>query len=360
MIIERAFYREIVQTGFVVTSVFIVLYVVVTLVGLLAKAAAGKLPTDVIFALLGLQTVKNLSIILPLAMFVGILMTLSRWYRDSEMTVLAACGIGLMNFLRPAWLVAAAFAVIVGLVSFYFAPLATGIIAKIRAENSDAYQAGILPGEFQRSKKDGAIFYVENVDEDGALHNIFAHSPQLGRLGVVVAQSGYHYTDPRTDEHYLVLENGKRYEGIPGKADYRILSYESYAMRVESPAKQPRGMSLEETPTLELLRSEDATRRAEWQWRLAKPLALIVLAPLALVFAYTDARRGRFANLFTAMALYFLYANLLGFAHALLKQGRIDPAIGLWWVHALMALFAAYLLWRRAHHRPLLPPLRRQ
>ena len=355
MIVNRAFYREIVQTGFVVTAVFVVLYVVITLVSLLAKAAAGKLPADVIFALLGLQTVKNLSVILPLAMFVGILMTLSRWYRDSEMTVLAACGIGLMHFLRPAWVIAGVFAIIVGLVSFYFAPLATSVIAKIRAENTDAARAGILPGEFQRSKKDGAIFYVESVDEDGALRNIFAHSPQLGRLGVVVAQSGYHYTDPRTGENYLVLEHGKRYEGVPGRADYRVLSYQTYAMRVESPAQQTRTIGLDETSSRELWGSDDPVHRAEWQWRLAKPLALIVLAPLALVFAYTDARRGRFANLFTAMLLYFLYANLLGFAHALLKQGRVSADLGLWWVHGLMALFAAYLLWRRAYHRPLLP-----
>ncbi len=255
-------------------------------------------------------------------------------------------------------LIAAAVAIIVGLVSFYFAPLASSVITKVRAENTDAYQAGIIPGQFQRSKRDAAIFYVGRVDSDGALHNIFANSAQFGRRGVVVAQSGYHYTDERTGEQFMVLENGKRYDGIPGKADYKILSYDSYAIRIEPPAPPVLGVSLDEKSTWQLLHSNEPEQRIEWQWRLAKPLALFILAPLALVFAFTDARRGRYANLFTAMVFYFLYANLLGFGQALMKQDRVSIGVGLWWVHALAAATTIYLIWRRVHNRPLLPTWR--
>lgn len=360
MIINRAFYREIVQTGFVVTTIFLVLYAVISFVALLSRAASGNLPAQIIFSMLGLQTVKNLGIILPLAFFIGILLTLSRWYRDSEMTVLAACGIGLASFIRPVLIVAAIVAVIVGLVAFYFAPLATSVITKIRALNTDVYEAGIVPGQFQHSKKDAAIFYVDRIGEDGALHNIFANSAQFGRRGVVVAQSGYHYTDERTGDQFLVLENGKRYDGIPGKADYKILSYDSYAIRIEPPAPPVLGTTIDEKSTWQIMRSKNPEEQIEWQWRLAKPLALFLLAPLALVFAYTDARRGRFANLFTAMLFYFLYANLLGFGQALMKQGRVSPTVGLWWVHGLVAVVGAYLLWRRVYNYPLLPSWRRR
>lgn len=358
MIVNRAFYREVTQTSFVVTAIFLSLYVVISLVTLLSKAASGNLPSNIIFTLLSLQTIKNLSIILPLALFIGVLMTLSRWYRDSEMTVLAACGIGLTHFLRPVWLIAALMAVIVGLVSFYFAPLASGVADKIRTQNTEAYQVGITPGEFHRSKRDGAIFYVESVSPSGELNNIFANSPQFGRRGVVVATTGYEFTDPKTGDQYLVLRDGKRYEGIPGKADYKILSYAEYALRVEPQTAQNRGVTVEERPTRELLSASDRAAGAEFHWRLAKPLVLFLLAPLALVFAYTDARRGRFANLFTAIFVYFLYANLLGFGHALLKQGRVDLVWGLWWVHALLAVITGYLFWRRSRNLPLLPSLR--
>lgn len=357
MIIDRAFYREVIQTSLVVTTIFTVLYIVITWVNLLAKAAAGKLPVQLIFTLLGLQTVKNLGVILPLALFVGILLTLSRWYRDSEMTVLAACGVGLLHFLRPVWVLAGVVALIVGLISFYFAPLATTVMNKIKHENSEAYQAGIIPGEFQRSRRDGSILYVEQVDPGGNLHNVFVSNPQLDRRGVIVAKTGVHYVDPKTGDQYLVLDHGRRYEGTPGRADYKILEYERYAMRFDPPTPRERGTSLDEMPSSQVWRSPERLVAAEWDWRLAKPIALFILAPLALVFAYTDARRGRFANLFTAMLVYFFYANVLGFGHALLKQGRMPPVVGLWWVHVLFALAAAYLLWRRAHNKGLLPRL---
>lgn len=359
MIIDRSFYREVIQTCLVVATVFISLYVVVSWVNLLARAAAGNLPVQLIFTLLGLQTVKNLGVILPLALFVGVLLTLSRWYRDSEMAVLAACGIGLLHFLRPVWLLAGVVAVIVGLVSFYFAPLASGVMNKIKHENREAYQAGILAGEFQRSRGDGSILYVEQVESDGKLENVFVSNPQFDRRGVVVAKSGYSYVDANTGNQYLVLDNGRRYEGTPGRADYKILEYERYSMRFEPQTPRERGTTIDETPTSRLWRSSDRSLAAEWDWRLAKPVALFILAPLALVFAYTDARRGRFANLFTAMLVYFFYANVLAFGHALLKQGRVPSWLGVWWVHALFALAAVYLLWRRARNKELLPSWRR-
>lgn len=359
MIIDRAYIREVVQTAMVVTAVFVSLYLVVSLVGLLSKAASGNLPTHLIFVLLGLQTVKHFGILLPLAVFIGILMTLGRWYRDSEMTVLAACGVGLAHFMRPTFYLTVAVAALVALVSFYFAPLAARLSNQIKNDNTEIYQVGIAPGEFQRSKRTGAIFYVERVTPAGELQNVFANNEQFGKRGVLVARTGSEYVDPKSGDRFLVLKNGTRYEGVPGQADYKILEYESYALRIEPRLITQRSESIEEIGVRRLserlLTPGDVDANAEWQWRLAKPLALLILTVFALVFAYTDARRGRFGNLFTAIFVYFVYANLLGFAHALLKQGRLPVWLGLWWVHALFLAFGLYLLYRRATNRPLLP-----
>ena len=358
MIIDRAYIREVVQTAMVVTAVFVSLYLVVSLVGLLSKAASGKLPTHLIFVLLGLQTVKHFGILLPLAVFIGILMTLGRWYRDSEMTVLSACGVGLAHFMRPTFYLTVAVALLVGLVSFYFAPLAARMSNQIKNENTEIYQVGIAPGEFQRSKRTGAIFYVERVTPAGELQNVFANNEQFGKRGVLVARTGSQYVDPKSGDRFLVLKNGTRYEGVPGQADYKILAYESYALRIEPQLITQRGESIEEIGVRRLserLVAGDVDANAEWQWRLAKPLALVILTVFALVFAYTDARRGRFGNLFTAVFVYFVYANLLGFGHALLKQGRLPVWLGLWWVHILFLALGLYLLYRRANNRALLP-----
>jgi lipopolysaccharide export system permease protein len=92
---------------------------------------------------------------------------------------------------------------------------------------------------------------------------------------------------------------------------------------------------------------------AELHWRLGKTIVLFVLALYALVFAYTDARRGRMSNFFVAIVVYFVYSNLLGIGETMLQNGSVPPAAGLWWVHGGMGLVAVYLLRQRLRNRPL-------
>jgi len=94
---------------------------------------------------------------------------------------------------------------------------------------------------------------------------------------------------------------------------------------------------------------------AELHWRISKPVALLLLTVFALVFAYTEPRRGRYASLFVAIAAYFVYSNLLGVADAMLKRGRVPEDLGLWWVHGLFLALGVYFFWRRANNLPLLP-----
>ena len=362
--IDRALMRETLATSLAVMLVFVLLFVTVSLVNILAKAAVGVIPLGIVFILLGLQTVKVFSLILPLALFVGILLTLGRWYRDNEMTVLAACGIGLGRFLRPVLLLAVGFAAVAALFAFYLAPLAVTLIAQARSDNTGRYEVQeIAPGVFNEIKDGGGFFYVEQVNKDDAsLTNIFMSKEEAGQHGVLVARHGHQYVDENTGDKFLVFKNGTRYEGTPGNADYHILNFETYAVRIEPRAPAMPAPGYDAMPMWRVFGVPDRNAQAEWQWRLAKPVSLILLALLAMVFAYTNARRGRYTGLFVAILVYFLYSNLLGIGNILLKQGRVSPAVGLWWVHLLFLALAVYLLNRRANNLPLLPafPWRRR
>lgn len=357
MIIYRAFYRETTQTTLLVTLTFLTLYLVVSLVKLLSEAASGAFPAHIVFVLLGLELLKNLAMILPLTIFIGLLLTLARWYRDNEITVLSACGVSLTRLLRPTYIWITGVAFIIAAISFYLAPMAALLLHKVKRENTSVYTAGVVPGRFNHADRGRAIFYVERVGSKGQLHNIFVSTEQSGKSGVLIAKRGFEFKNRATGERFLMLLNGRRYQGIPGQANYRILRYRSYALRIQQRrfASAPRTITRDEIPMLTLLQSHQPADIAEWQWRLAQPLSLFILAPLALVFAYTDTRRGAFAPLFGAVLTYFAYANLLSIAQALLARGREPVFLGLWWVHILFALLAAALFVRRAIGKPLLP-----
>lgn len=371
LIIDRALMREALQTSMAVTLVFVSLFVVVSLVNVLAQAAMGEVPARIVFMLLGLQTVKMVGFMLPLALFVGILLTLGRWYRESEMTVLAACGIGLTHFVRPTLLLATGFALVAALFSFYFAPMSSGLITKLKNDPSGRYEAGgIIPGVFNDVRHGKGTYYVERIDKDRAtLGNIFVSTEQSGKESVLVAKRGHQYTDKDSGNQYLQLEEGTRYEGAPGRAEYSIFQFERYALRIEPPQERDPLIRFEALTTPQLLglesevnvRGEATIPRwrqglaAEWHVRLSKPVTLFLLALLALAFSYSHPRRGRYGGLFVAILMYFLYTNLLSFSDAMLKQGRIPLALGMWWVHGVFLALSIYLLVRRTNNQPLIP-----
>jgi lipopolysaccharide export system permease protein len=362
--INRALARELTSTTVAITFIFVALFMVVSLVKILAKAVAGSIPAKFIFTMLGLQTVEILGLMLPLAFYIGLLMTLSRWYRDSEMTVLHGCGVSLMQLLRPAATMGLVFAIIVGTLAFYLSPLASRMIAVIKQDEGSRYEtAAVSPGVFNefQSKKNaqGGVYYVEDIRPDGQMLRVFAATEHMGRQGVVVAKTGREVAVEDSEDRYLILSDGVRYDGAPGQGDYRRVVFERYTIRIDVPPPTLRFTPYNAMPVSDLFSDKLKGKQlglatAEWHWRLSKPLALLVLMVFGFVFAYTNPRQGRYYSLFVAIVAYFLYSNLLGVGDAMLKRGRLPAVAGLWWVHALFLGIGLHLFWRRLYNKPLI------
>ena len=80
----------------------LVIFLVIRTLGFLRMAAEGVMPLGRIVSLLGLKVLSYLDVMLPLMLYVAILLVLGRWRKDNELIVLAASGLGLPAFLRPA------------------------------------------------------------------------------------------------------------------------------------------------------------------------------------------------------------------------------------------------------------------
>ena len=73
------------------------------------------------------------------------------------------------------------------------------------------------------------------------------------------------------------------------------------------------------------------------------PISALLLGVLAVLVSRTSPREGRYARLFGAILIYIIYNNLMGVAQNGLQRGTISPALGMWWVHALLAVVIAGL-----------------
>jgi lipopolysaccharide export system permease protein len=354
VIIHRAFYREATGVSLAITLVLLAVFIFITLTILLGRAAAGE-NADAVLHLLGYQVLRRLDLLLPLALYLGILLTLSRWYRDSEMTVLAACGVGLPQMMRPVLILALIFATAVGAAALYLSPLANRQIEKIKDQSTRRPAVtGIAPGVFTEFPGRGLIVYTQRIEPDtGALERVFISRFQDRNKGVVSAKSGLPVTDPKTGDKFLVLRDGVLYQGAPGRTDYRILEFETYSVLLAPKKLNEPDLGIDSISTPELWSRSDRYANSEWHWRLSKPIITFVLAAFAVAFAFTDARRGRMSNLFVAILVYFIYSNVLALGQTFLKRGQVPDPLGLWWVHLLFAAFATYLLVRRIQNRPL-------
>lgn len=345
---HRALVLEFAGNGLLVFATLLGIVVISQLIRFLGDAVNGKLAVDGVLALLGFSALNYLPVLLSLSLFISILLTLSRCYRDSEMVVWFCSGIGLTRWIRPVLWYATPVVMVIAVLSLVLSPWALRKADQYKAhlKNRDEVTT-VTAGVFRESSQADRVYFVESVSGDAKhIGNIFVRSIQNGQLGTMVARQGFQKTMPNGDR-FLVLLNGTRYEGTPGQRDYRIVDFEKYSMRIESVASTQALPDVRNLPTETLWRHPTTWNLSELEWRLGLPISATVLSLLAIVLSYVNPRAGRSLNLVLAMLLYMVYSNMISVTNAWVGQGKLAPGIGLWGIHALMLLVTALLFYWR-------------
>lgn len=350
---------EILRTALAVTLVIISIFLVLRGMGFLSQAAEGIIPVDAVLSLVTLKMVAYLDVMIPLMFYVATLMVLGRWYKDNEMVVLASAGMGLVSFLRPIAILIFIVGGLVAAFSFYLTPKALEKGYALEKEYRQSNElAGVIPGQFMESKSGQGVYFVEEFDRKTDLYqNVFVYKSSFEREGVVVAKTAYRTEDPKTQDQFLVLQDGTRYEGTPGMPDYRVIDFERYALRIEPKNQTKLYLPIRALSNDELKNSDNPKYRGEWYWRIAKVFTLPVLAIFALALSFVDSRRGKSTGMILAFLIYLTYTNLLGYAVALVQKGKVESGTPIWFVHIMFAIFAVYCLYRRNKNMPIFPEL---
>jgi len=263
MVISRALFKEAALTSLAIATILLVLIFFVGFTQAVGKIAVGKSTSDIFLQLLALRMLGMSEVILPLALFLGVLFSVGRWYQDSEMTVLSACGVSIYQLLRPILLLALIFAVLETASSMYFSPWADRVSVQIQQASKEKLSlTGIRPGVFNDRGAGQGVFYAERINsETGQLENIFVSNNRPGKpspekQGIVIAKRGQQVIDDKTGIEYLLLEDGKSYEGVSGQSDYQIIKFGSYRLRLSSGKMPGAVFRVKVLPTSELWRAK--------------------------------------------------------------------------------------------------------
>jgi lipopolysaccharide export system permease protein len=344
-IFGRYILREVVTAWLVVTGVLLVILLANQVAGVLERAAVNQYPKGVVLELIGLGALQNLSLLLPFGLLLGVVLAFGRLYHDSEMAAALACGIRPTNIYVPVGLLAVFVAAGLAWLTLGLAPDAYARAMTLRNAATRAGQfAPIAAGKFRPFGGGNAVVYAQSVNKDGTLDNVFVERNRGPIVEVALAQRARHSVSPDGATHTITLYDGERYEGQPGSPEFRIVHFAEHTIPIQVPLVSEMLKNLEAQPSRALLESKDLDKRGELHWRVAMPVSCIVLTLLAVPLARLRPRQGRYARVWAAVVIYFLYQNLITVGKVWISRGKVPEVFGLWWTHAAIALLALVVI----------------
>jgi len=348
MLFDSSLRRDLARTFGATLVVILTIVLTMMLIRTLGQAALGRVAPQDVVLLLGFVALAQLPTMLSLSLFIATVSTLTRMYRDSEMAIWFASGVGLSRFVRPVLRMSWPVLLVVALLAIFVWPWMNARSAELRERferRSDLSR--VTPGQFQSSRDGQRTFFIERDSEDGRTgRNVFILSSQADKESVTSARSGH--IENTDDNRFLVLDSGQQNEQNLRNGEKSLARFETYKVqageRVLSSATTPPPKA---RPTIELLLEPTPAAQGELTWRLGLTLGAANLLLLAIGLSATQPRRASNWNLLFALLSFVVYYNLINLSQAWVAGGKAGMGVVLVTMHGGVLLGAIALLWWR-------------
>jgi len=316
----------------------------------LSQVSEGLIQPDMLLVLVGVKSINLLVTLIPLGLYLGIMLAHGRFYRDNEMSVMHACGVGWLDLMRPTAIIGLMGVLFISLLTVFASPWAARYeqsLKQIMREQSAL--SLITPGKFVESSDGQTVFFAQRSNPQRTQFNdVFKYRQTDSSLPAVdTARIASYQKDPDTGDEYLIFTDGQTSVGTPGEPGYTITDFKRQGiLRPREEPGEPRLIRKGKTLT-QLWGTSNAEDKAELQWRISIPLAALILALLAVPLSYTSPRAGRFGKIAVAILIYIPYANLLVLMRKWIAAGNVPAWVGLWPVHLLVICLIIVLLAKR-------------
>jgi lipopolysaccharide export system permease protein len=359
MIFQRALRRDLLNTAGAVFTTLFTITITIMLIRILGQAAGGKVASSDVVALIGFSALNYLPVILNLTGFISVLLVVTRSYQDSEMVVWFASGLSLSKWIGPVLVFSIPILIATTILSFYLTPWSNQQSAEYKERYANRQDiARVSPGRFQESSSANRVFFVEGISGDTTkVKNVFVSTQVKGKTSVVVAKEGTVEFDHNGDK-FLVLHQGRRYDGVPTQPDFQLMEFERYGLLLSTKSEAVVGdTSSRALTTRQLIENRNNFNDAELLWRIALPLMGVLLMLLAIPLGFVNPRGGRSANLLIALFLFVFYSNMMSVAQSAVVQRKMTLMMAWWPGHVTALLIVViFFLWRlkvNSRHHPL-------
>jgi len=356
VIIFRYLLKEVAKTQLAVFLVLMTIFISQKFVRVLGDASEGSIPGQLVMTFIALKIPDLASFILPLSLFLGVLLAYGRIYADSEMTVLHACGVSEWYVVRVTLVLAFITAILTGIFTLYLAPLASEYQYTVKEElAADSGLSALISGRFQQTGNQDAVVFIHDKDrKTNSFNKVFvAQLPEVDNTeasiinsSLVYAKTGKVFEDEQGSQQ-LVLGDGIRYHRDIDSKEFQSVAFDKYYIQIKDQEVEHQHRKLSALTTLELYTNIppelNSAYSATIQWRIAFPLACIILVFIAVPLSVVNPRQGKFAKMLPALMLFLGYLLLLTSMRSAIEKNAIPSVVGLWPIH-ISALFVGVML----------------
>lgn len=355
--------KEMLQTWLAVLVVLLVIMIGNVLGRSLSGVTDGSIQADMLLILVGVKSISLLVTLIPLGLYLGILLAHGRFYRDSEMSVMQACGVGWFDLLRPTAIIGLLGVFAITILTVFASPWAARYEQNLKQSIRDQSALSLVtPGKFVESSDGNTVFFARQSNPERTQFNdVFMYRQKNDAMPAIdSARVATYQVDADTGDEYLIFTDGQTSVGRPGDEQYTITQFKRQGvLRPRAEVAEPR-LIVKGKHLSQLWGTGDAADQAELQWRISIPLAALLLALLAVPLSYTSPREGRFGKIAIAILIYIPYANLLVLMRKWIAAGTVPSWVGLWPIHILVAVLIVLLLAKRMGWQTMLGRLDQQ
>lgn len=352
LILDRYLTREIAKPLFVFCGGLLLLFANFTAIRYLNQVADGVMPAQSVLPLVLVRAVVALEILLPIALHLSVVVTLGRLYTDSEITALFGSGVSPARIIRIVFAGSLIVAGIVAYLSIYARPWANETRYRLeRQAVADIDLNDMKPGHFYENSSGTVLFFQQRDQSSGRMQKVFIQSRSGDLVRLIWAEEGY-YPEPvgASAGQTLVCSGAQIYEISRDQGRVRQATSDGLVLEWEKSHALSEEVRRKAAPTWQLARSDSSKDIAEFQWRLSTPVAAFLMGLLGFPLSRARARQGKHAKLFVSVLCYVVFYNLNMMAKTWVAQGVVNTVPGIWWVHLLLGVLVAGLLWRRITH----------
>ena len=349
MLFDSSLKQELNRSFGATLVVLVTVVMTMVLIRTLGLASNGNVNPAEVSLVLGFTVLGYLPTIFTLSLFVAMVSTLSRLYRDSEMVIWLTSGQGLVQLLRPLWQFGWPLILIVAALVLWVWPWSNQQVQELREryeKRGDLER--VTPGQFQSSASGQRVFFIEK-DQAGDLQgkNVFISITDAEKTMIATARTGR--IDQREDERFLLLENGQRLERRHANQELTLAEFETYATRISRTLIDPSQLSAKMLTLDELLIQPNLENQAELVWRLGSILACFNFILLALLVAQFNPRSGRSLQLMLALFSFLVYTNMINIGKAWVVNHKVTPLGFALALHGGVLVLALAGVWIRHH-----------